>query len=291
MKKLLREPLLHFLIFGAALFLVTRLTGGSSAERPDQIVVTPGQVERLVESWRLTWQRPPTPRELEGLIEDYIREEVLYREALAMGLDQDDAIVRRRLRQKMEFLTDDLVEAIAPTDEELQQFLKEHAVEFRVDVQLSFTHVYLNRDRRGEAALEDAERLLTELNRGRRGSNPSRLGDPLPLLNTFNRVSETEVASRFGRVFAEGIRSLEPGRWRGPVESGFGLHLVLISERIEGRVPELAEVKDAVLREWSVARRNQASDEFYRRLRARYTVVIEQPSQAGETDKLGEAGR
>ena len=158
--KLLREPLVHFLVLGAALFLLYKIVADPVGDRSDRIVVTSGHIERLVEGWKRTWQRPPTRKELEGLIEDHIREEILYREARAMGLDRDDTIIRRRLRQKMEFLFEDLGAQANPSDEELQAFLDKNPDAFRVATRVTFSHIYLNRDRRGESATRDAERLL-----------------------------------------------------------------------------------------------------------------------------------
>ena len=128
----LREPLAHFFVLGAGIFLLAALVGESDESRPDQIVVSAGQIDRLVETWQRTWQRPPTQAELEGLVEDHIREEILYREAIAMGLDRDDTIIRRRLRQKMEFLPQDLVEQVEPTNAELLTYLRENADAFQV---------------------------------------------------------------------------------------------------------------------------------------------------------------
>ena len=128
----LREPLVHFLVLGAGIFLLAALVGESDQDQPDQIVVSVGQIDRLVETWQRTWQRPPTQVELEGLVEDHIREEILYREAIALGLDRDDTIIRRRLRQKMEFLPQDLVEQIEPTDAELRTYLRENADAYQV---------------------------------------------------------------------------------------------------------------------------------------------------------------
>ena len=177
MKQLWREPLIHFLALGAALFLWYGVGGGGSGTQ-NRIVVSAGQIDQMVEIWRKTWQRPPTPREVEGLIEDFIREEVLFREAMAMGLDQDDTIIRRRLRQKIEFLAEDLTQTANPTDEQLQQFLVENPESFHVESRVSFRHIYFSRDRRGEAVASDAQESLDRL---RAGFDPGELGDPIPL--------------------------------------------------------------------------------------------------------------
>ena len=282
LRRLLSEPLLHFLVLGAALFLLFRLVGDRAGERPDEIVVSAGQIDHLVEVWTKTWLRPPTSVELQGLIDDHIMEEILYREALALGLDRDDVIIRRRLRQKMEFLVDDFAETVEPTDEELEAFLRDNSESFVVDARLTYRQIYINQDSRGETAYEDAERLLAELTAGGALVSAHELGDPLPLPEGYTASPQAEVASLFGREFAEALLELETGRWTGPVQSGYGLHLVRIDERTPGRMPELAEVRDVVEREWFAARRAEAKSALYERLRERYTITVEPPSWAAD---------
>ena len=159
--KLLREPLVHFLVLGAGLFLLFGLVGDSNVAPADRIVVSSGRVAQLTQIFTRTWQRPPTEQELAGLIEDHVREEVYYREALAMGLDRDDTIVRRRMRQKLEFVTDDLVAAVTPTEEQLETYLRENPEAFRVPTRLSFQQIYFNRDRRGGSPHAEANVLAT----------------------------------------------------------------------------------------------------------------------------------
>jgi hypothetical protein len=289
LKKILREPLLHFLILGAGIFVVFGAVGDRGDDKPDRIVVTAGHIEYLVQGWTRTWQRPPTPQELEGLIEDYIREEILYREALVMGLDKDDIIVRRRLRQKMEFLVEDIAAAAEPTEKELQVFLERNADAFRVQRRVSFSHIYLSRDRRGASVHRDAERLLRELGKGNGRVDPAKIGDPFLIPHEYQWSPETEVVKLFGREFGARLMDLEPGRWTGPVESGYGVHLVLVRERTEGGLPELPDVREVVRREWLAARRREANAAFLRRLREKYTVIVGRPQWAGGGPKTAEA--
>ena len=289
--KLVREPLVHFLLLGLGLFVLFGIVGDSDDAPPGRIEISTARVAQLTEIFTRTWQRPPTEQELEGLIEDHIREEVYYREALAMGLDRDDTIVRRRLRQKLEFFTDDLVAAVAPTEKQLEAYLSKHADTFRVPATLSFRQIYFNRDRRGKQATSDAESLLAQLNGGGSAVDTAGSGDSLMLPGDYDRVSEDEVASAFGSRFAAALADLPLGRWSGPVESGFGLHLVLIRERQPGSFPALAEVREAVEREWRNARRQEATETFYRGLRERYVVSVERPEE-GDGDanpKVAEA--
>jgi hypothetical protein len=289
--KLLREPLGHFLLLGAVLFGVFALLGDRGSERAGHIVVTPGHLEHLTVSFTRTRQRPPTAQELAGLMDDYIREEVLYREAVAMGLDRDDTIVRRRLRQKLEFLTEETAETAPPSDAELHAFLQQHPDAFRVEPRLAFQHIYLNRDRRGDAANTEARQLLTQLTEGDAATDTTALGDPFLLPPAFAMSSRSDIARLFGDAFATQLQNLEPGRWTGPIESAYGLHLVFVRERTNGRVPALAEVRQAVQREWLAARRKAVNEQFYQRLRARYTVVVEQPQAAGDNVPTDAAAR
>jgi hypothetical protein len=289
--QLLREPLVHFLLLGTVLFGVFALVGDRGRARTGHIVVTPGHIEHLTVGFTRTWQRPPTTQELAGLIDDYIREEVLYREAVAMGLDRDDTIVRRRLRQKLEFLTEETVETAAPAEAELQTFLQQHPDAFRVEPRLAFQHVYLSRTRRGDAMDTEARQLLAQLRTSDATTDTAALGDPFLLPSEFALSSRSEIARLFGDVFATQLQDLEPRRWAGPIESGYGLHLVYVRERVDGRVPALAEVRQAVQRAWLAARRQAVNEQFYQRLRARYTVVVEQSKAASDHVPPEEATR
>jgi hypothetical protein len=234
----------------------------------------------LAELFQRTWRRPPTEAELDGLIDDFVKEEILYREALALGIEQDDIVIRRRLRQKMEFISEDLATQAEPTGAELQAFLEEHPERFREPSRVSFAQVYLSPERRGEAAWGDAERMLVALDAGR--SDPAEAGDPFLLEQDYRELAAHDVERLFGRAFAAQVAELPIGRWSGPVESGYGLHLVLVRERDPARLPDLDEVRDAVANEWWAARRKEANRAFYDGLRARYEVTVERPPWAAE---------
>jgi hypothetical protein len=276
-RKFLREPLVHFIALGALVFLAFHFTAHRDAPQDGRIVVTTGKVEQLVTGFSRTWQRPPTQHELDGLVEDHIREEVLYREALAMGLDKDDTIVRRRMQQKLEFLTEDGSSAALPTDQDLQSWLDKHPDKFRVEPAIAFSQVYFNTGRRGESASAAAAKAYASL--GRAGTNiaPPELGDPTMLPHELPLSRIDEVASVFGKEFAQQIARLEPGRWVGPVQSSYGWHLVHVSERTEGRSRPLSEVREGVQREWLTERRKEIVDATYRKLREKYAVVVESP--------------
>jgi hypothetical protein len=277
MNKILREPLLHFLLLGAAIFAAYSLGSRGRGDEPGNIVISAGQVASIELGFTRTWHRPPTREELEGLLRDRVREEVYYREAMALGLDKDDTIIRRRLRQKLEFLTDDAVDETRPTDADLNAYLAAHPDSFRAQQAFTFSHVYLNPNKHGERLTRDAAELLAQLNQGGGEADASDFGDAFLLGHSFASVPAVEVATQFGQPFATKLGEVSPGRWQGPVESGYGVHLVYVSERTEGRLPPLNDVRETVSREWDNARRLAANDKLYEQMLKRYAVTIEPP--------------
>lgn len=277
--KLLREPLFHFLLLGAAIFLIHGLVSRHSAAKPGEIVVTQGKVENLVTGFTRTWQRPPSEEELQGLIRDYLREEVAYREALAMGLDRDDTIVRRRLRQKWEFLNDNLATQAEPTDAELQMFLQSHPDDFKTETTFTFRHVYLNPQAHGAGLASDAARILAYLGHANKAADLNAIGDPFILEHQFEKIPLSEIKTMFGEQFALGLTAVKTGRWQGPVLSGYGSHLVFVSERKEGHLPALEEIRSEVQREWANAKRFESEEKAYQAILKRYTVKIEAPDE------------
>ncbi len=278
-----REPLVHFLVLGALLFgLFALVNDEASSKSPNQIEITASNVERLRAGWSKQWNRPPTETELKGLIESHLREEVLYREALALGLDQNDTIIRRRLAQKMQFLFEDLADQFKPTDEELKGYFNQNKDKYRLPARFSFTHVYFSVDRRGDSAEHDARRLLAQLQISDAAPLPvSDRGDPFMLQYDFVRNTEKEVAKLFGRRFAEQLLEVQVGSWQGPIESGYGLHLVRIHDKVEPRLPELAEVLNRAQVDLESERRREMNKEIFEKLKARYEIVVA-PDTDGE---------
>jgi len=281
MKKLMREPLVHFLLLGAAIFAAYSLMSNGVGGEPGKIVITQGQLASMREGFTRTWQRPPTREEWEGLIRDRVREDVYYREALALGLDKDDSIIRRRLRQKMEFVTDDLAARTQATDDELNAYLQAHPDKFRVEQQFTFRQLYLNPEKHGENLARDTAQLLAKLNQAGGDTGFAAMGDPFMLDNNFTAVPAGEVTKQFGDNFTAKLGEILPGQWQGPVESGFGVHVVFIAERTQGRLPPLKDVREAVSREWDSARRVEANEKIYQEMLKRYTVTIENPEPMG----------
>ncbi len=275
----LREPLFHFLAIGVALFglnlLLTR--GDSAAEADRRVAVTETEIRWLRDTWQSRWQRPPTERELRGLVDDYVRQEVLYREALTMGLDRDDEVIRRRMVQKIEFLTSDLASQVQPTETQLQAYFQENLDRYLIPERRSFAHIYFNLDRRGEAAVADAERLLARLRDAPPGSiQPAELGDRFMLQHEYPLQREQDVARTFGQRFAAALFELEPGQWQGPIASGYGLHLAYVVAAEERQVPDLDLVRPRVLLDYGTWLREQANDAMLASVRSRYTVEIDE---------------
>ena len=278
MRRILKEPVVHFLLGGASLFVLFAWMNPGTEDGPDEILVSSDQVEVLVRGWVRTWQRPPTPDEVERIIDEFIREEIFYREALKVRLDHEDVIIRRRLRQKMEFLAEDFQPERDPGDEELHDFLEAHSEEFREPAVLTFRHVYFSPDLRGDSASDDAQRALGGLTRETDFTLVEAMGDPFFLPRDFESSSETDIARALGDDFVPKLLGLTLREWSGPLRSGFGYHLVQVNDRVEGRIPSLAEIRESVLQGWQTAERKKYAEEFYQRLRARYSVTVEMPA-------------
>ncbi len=287
LRKLIREPLFHFLLLGAVIFFLAGLVRNASTGNREKIVVTQSEIESMVVGFSRTWMRPPTQEEMQGLVDDYIREEVLYREARNMGLDQDDVIVRRRMRQKFEFLAEDAATRRSPSDQELDAYLHQHPDKFREEPAFSFEQIFLSREKHGASTEADAKALLSKLRGGNKNDaiDIEKAGDAFLLPSRFEKTSAAETARLFGENFARQMTAIAPGGWAGPIESSYGLHLVFVNARTPGAPPPLANVRDSVVRDFLNDRRKHELDVQYARLRARYTVVVEPP----EAPKVAEA--
>ncbi len=279
MKRLLREPLLHFLLLATVLFAAHGVLSRGSTSEPGRIVVTQGQIESMAMLFARTWQRLPSDDELQGLIRNHVREEVLYREGVALGLDRDDPIIRRRVAQKLEFVAEN-GETAEPSDQDLQAYLDSHRAAFAVEPKFTFRHIYLDPRRHGQTLVADAEHMLSELNSPESRLDAASLGDPTTLPLQFDDASASAIKNTLGNEFMRSLAQLETGRWTGPVKSGYGMHLVQVNRRQEQRSVALAEVRGAVKREWELTRRVEASEKFYQNLLQRYAVTIERPRLA-----------
>ena len=273
--RLLREPLVHFLVLGGVLFAIFGRGGSDAGVADRQIVVSEADIDRLAEGFSRTWHRPPAADELQAQIQDYIREEVLYRTALALGLDKDDTIIRRRLRQKMEFLSEDAVPP--PQEADLRAYLQAHPEKFRTQPLISLRQVFVSQTR-GASAEADARRILARLAGGT--PDAANEGDPLLLGDGFSRTPLDRIAALFGESFAQAVAQAMPGGWVGPLRSAYGLHLVLVTAVEPAELPPFEQVRSAVEREWFAERRAAAQVAQYRALLAGYRVIVQKPPAA-----------
>ena len=279
--QLAKEPLLHFLLIGAGIYLLYGVFAEPAPEDVDKtIVVSAGEIEWMQTSWQKRWNRPPTPEEFDGLIQQYIRETVLYREALTMGLNKHDQVIRRRLAQKLEFLAKDLVALTPPTDEELLRYFDAHQDRYQEPARYTFTQVFIDPDKRGDTTLVDAEKIkATLIAQGEAIQDAGALGDSFMLQNYYPEKDQAEIQKLFGSGFAQSLMDLSPGQWHGPVLSGYGVHLVYVDNVSDPPPPVLAEVHERVVQDWKTEKGEELNEKFYANLRDRYTVVIEEPEQ------------
>ena len=265
----------HFLVLGGVLFGAYTWRAESNTPPGDEIVISAGQIESMMTGFSQTWQRPPNESELNGLIQDYVRDEICAREGMAMGLHLNDSIIRRRLRQKLEFITEDVAAIVAPTDAELDAYYTANLPLFRQEARFSFRQVLLDPDKRGANLSRDTESMLETLRASNAEVDLRTLSDSALLEPEYLTMPASEVEKVFGAEFSNSLVNLNPGEWHRNIPSGFGVHLVFVSEHIEGQVPPLADIRDDVRRAWETARRVEAKESFYDALLSRYTVVIE----------------
>lgn len=275
MKHLLREPLLHFLVIGAMLFGAYSFINRDVNEKPQAIIISAADISWLKETWARQWVRPPTDLELRGLITDYLKESLLAREALELGLDENDSIVRRRLAQKMDFLVQDTLQQGEPSEQELHSFYEKNREHFQTHARVSFTHVYFNGERRGERAPADAGKALSQLSRPGPAIGASDFGDRFLGQYDFDSVDEQTVANVLGLEFARQVFAFQLETWQGPIESGYGLHLVLVKSKQAARPQDFNAVKNDVLTLWRQQRTQEGLEQYFADLLKKYNVQID----------------
>jgi peptidyl-prolyl cis-trans isomerase C len=276
----LREPLIHFLLIGAALFGIYSITPSSQTApaASKEIRLSLDELAQLTQVFQSQWQREPTPDEFSHLVENKVQQEVLYREALAMGLDKDDEIVKRRMAQKMQFLAEDVAAAHEPTTAELKHWFEKHRAMFALPPRLSFRHLYFSPDRRGARARDDAAQALVKL-----GGQPEdsklagSLADRFMFQEYYRDRAPDYLGKEFGPQFVLAVEKLTPGSWQGPIESGFGWHLVFVDTAIPGRVPAFEEIESDVKTAWLGEQKTLAWQKAYKDMRAKYTVLLPAP--------------
>jgi peptidyl-prolyl cis-trans isomerase C len=277
LRRLSREPLLHFLLMGLALFVVYDQLhpGEETRSESSRIILTQDDFEQMGITWLAQGRPPPTSEQMQSLIELKVREEVLYREALALGLDKGDEIVKRRLAQKMEFLAEGASVNNDPAADTLKLWFKDNQQRFSLPPRVSFRHLYFSPDQRGERSREDAVRVMAQL-AGKPGNweGAVALADPFMDQDYYGNRSADDLAKLFGLNFAQDIAGLKPGAWQGPIESGYGWHLVFIDNLVPARVPTFEEIEPEIKAEWIEDQRLQAKRKAYETMRARYQVVL-----------------
>jgi peptidyl-prolyl cis-trans isomerase C len=272
------KPLVQFLVLGTILWALSVWIWGPGAEEDSKtIVVTATDVSRLDAAWRARWNRPPTNEELTALVRDHARETALYRYAVAMGLDKSDPTVRRMVAQKLETLTQNLVElSLSPTDQEIESYFEANAGRYRPPDLLTFSQVFVDPDLREDATLGDAEKILAELRSlGDPSGGIQGFGDPFMLQRYYPQKDELEIRKLFGQGFTKSVFGLEPGRWHGPVLSGYGVHLVYVHHLGKAPKPELAMVQEQVKQDWVGEKRRELQQQYLNKVLADYTVVFE----------------
>jgi hypothetical protein len=274
MRRLLRQPLLHFLILGALLFGLYSWLHGGAPKATDEIVLSRGQLQSLQAQFQRTRQRAPTPDELQGLVEGWVREEIFYREGLAMGLDRDDTVVRRRIAQKLEFIVDGAAPT-PPTTAELQAWLDVNADKYQIEPRYTLRQIYFDVAQHGEKLDADVAAVRRALEAGKTSA-----GDPTLLPPALERVTASEVKRVFGRELVDALKSLPVGTWQGPLRSTFGMHLVNLSAAEAARPVALSEVRAQVERDFLQARTAEISAAHYQKLRARYIVRTDSTATA-----------
>jgi hypothetical protein len=268
-KAIVKEPLTHFFLLGAVLFVIYGVLNQGSVSAPDEIVVDNARISALTTQFQRVWQRKPTAGELDSLIENWVREEVLYREGLAMNFERDDPVIRRRIAQKVAFMSDAIVDD-NPDDVVLDTWLQENPDRYRLEPVLTVQQVYIDPGRHAE----DLDGYIESLHGKLLDNDTAAIGDATLLPRAMAEVSLSELERRFGRKFAESVNEIPVGEWSGPVQSGFGLHFVYVSSRIPGREATLEEVRGAVERDVVAARREDAEEAIYQSMRERYRIVI-----------------
>lgn len=274
--KLLKEPLLQFLVIGACIYGAYALYGPIDEEQQQRIVqVDAGQIDAFISGWEKRWNRPPTRQELNGLIDNYVRETILYRQAVAMGLDQGDPITRRRMAQKLEFLTNDLALLKEPTEAELNQFFVDHEQRYREPDLLTLSHAFFNPDARDEKTLDDAAAALESLREaGVPDPHSLEAGDRFMLESYYAEVTQAEIRRRFGSGFSEAVVQLAPEQWHGPVLSGYGVHLVYIYRVEKAPAPVFDAVRERVVSDWQTQQQETFNAQFIEQLKASYDIEI-----------------
>ena len=289
LKQFIRDPFAHFILIGAALFGLYGLVNDKEVA-PNRIIISEADIQRTANQWQQKWHRAPSESELLKVVERQIREEIYYREAQALDLGRDDPIIRRRLAEKMEFIASDLLVPSDPADKELTAYLTANPDKFVSPVRLSFSHIFYSADSVSRERQSSQEALLTRLNESADPQEYSELGDSFNGKQHYEHIADYQIARIFGRRFEEQLIALPVGQWLGPIESGYGRHLVRIDNRIDAQLPLLREIREKVLAYWRTEQQEKSNDSLYAKLKENYQIVIMmKPSQILEASLASES--
>ena len=275
--KVLREPLVQFFFIGLCIYGAYAFYGvPDEGLENNTIIVNSERIGAFISGWESRWKRPPTKQELNGLINQFVREDILYREAVAMGLGQNDPVTRRRLAKKLEFLSKDIASLKKPVEGELERYFEDNKEEYKTPDLITFTHVFIDPNKRSDATLNDATNLLAQLQFvGPPDESISSLGDRFMLQNYYSENTELDIRKQFGSGFASAVMQLEPEEWHGPVISGYGIHLVYVDALTIAPTPVFEEVQEDVMQNWLTDQQEQFNEAFFESLKSRYEIVIE----------------
>ncbi|QJB69771.1 peptidyl-prolyl cis-trans isomerase [Parasphingorhabdus halotolerans] len=270
MRKLLKEPLIHFLGGALLVFGFFWATGTNRDPADYAITIADADIQRLKTGWEQNFRRPPTNEELEGLINQEITEEIYYREALRLGLDQGDPVIRRRLFTKMRFLNNEDAANEEPSDADLQKWMDINPEQYVLSSLYNLEQIYLGQGDSGNA--DRVNQIVEQLNKGT--VKPADVARPISLPATLSKASMSDISRQFGEQFADGLEALKPGLWRGPVPSGFGLHLVKITSKTPGKAAALDEVRQQVTNDWRAAQTAASETKALDRYKAQYDIEV-----------------
>ena len=278
MHNILKEPFFHFLLAGTLLFVAYEWLNTGQKDQPNEermVRITAGQVEWLKQTWARQWGRPPLDAEVREIVAGYLKEELLAREAYELKLDEHDIVVRRRLAQKMEFLVQDTTQVVEPGEDELRRFYTSHPERFQAPARITFTHIFFNRDKRGMRAEAEAREALEQLSH-HPTERAGAFGDRFLSQYDFFETEEQAVSTVFGPEFARRVFMVEAGEWQGPIESGYGLHLVRVTKNEPARLPDFASVRNKVLTLWRQQREVEGREQYLAALMKKYNVVLDE---------------
>lgn len=272
MKKILKEPFLHFMLIGAAMFLLYGLAGEKNSSK-DEIVITDFDVNNIISTWEMQWKRPPSEKELQNLIGSNIKQEVFYQVALEMNLDHNDEIIKRRLAQKMQFLSNDIAAMVEPTDEILKEYFQEHSTKYLTQPSYSFYQITFSPDKRKDN-YNDAKDILEKYTNAT-FDKMKQFGDQLPFSFYYENAYSNDLGLQLGSEFPKELKKAAFNQWTGPISSGFGYHLVYITQIKKPTIPSFNSVKKSVLRDFEYDNQQKIDEAIYQELKSKFDIKFD----------------